>query len=236
MDEMIAPETLEHYASSWIYVILFSVFFLTCIRVRGNFKFLGAFFRDLAVVRERENLFDATMKETSFIFLVLLLSGCSIGVLLSKAVSIFGTHLPLMPEIPSFGFVVGGELLSTIVCMAIACGYIGAMWVCYTVVGKVFSDTLHTWLWVRGFTAGTGLGAAVFFPLALLSLSYPAYTFQIVIAGFLMLILVKFLFIIKGYRIFFSESSLWVVFLYYLCSLEIVPLVITFGLACSLLG
>ncbi len=70
---MIAPDVLESNATSWIYVILFSVFFLTCIRVRGNFKFLGAFFRDLVVVRERENLFDATMKETSFIFLVLLL-------------------------------------------------------------------------------------------------------------------------------------------------------------------
>ena len=59
---------------------------------------------------------------------------------------------------------------------------------------------------------------------------------QIVVAGFAMLILVKFVFIIKGFRIFFTESSLWVVFLYYLCSLEIVPMVITFGLACALLG
>ena len=233
---MIAPELLESQATSWIYVILFTVFFLVCIRVRGNFKFLGAFFRDLAVVRERENLFDATMKETSFIFLVLLLSGCSIGVLLALAVPLFGADLPVRAEIPSIGLVVGGRLLPAVVCMVIACGYIGAMWVCYTVVGKVFSDSLHTWLWVRGFTAGTGLGAAVFFPLALLALTYPAYTAQIVIAGFVMLILVKFLFIIKGFRIFFTESSLWVVFLYYLCSLEIVPLVITFGLACSLLG
>ncbi|MDE6740790.1 MAG: DUF4271 domain-containing protein [Muribaculaceae bacterium] len=233
---MMAPEMLESQATSWIYLILFSVFFLACIRVRGNFKFLGAFFRDLAVVRERENLFDATMKETSFIFLVLLLSGCSIGVLLSKAVALFGPVLPIKADIPDIGFSVGGDLLPTVVCMAIACGYIGAMWICYTIVGKVFSDTPHTWLWVRGFTSGTGLGAAVFFPLALFSLAYPAYTAQIVIAGFMMLILVKFLFIVKGFRIFFTESSLWVVFLYYLCSLEIVPLVITFGLACALHG
>ncbi len=120
--------------------------------------------------------------------------------------------------------------------MLLACVYIGAMWVCYTVVGKVFSDSLHTWLWVRGYTAGTGLGGAVFFPLALSALAYPQFTTPIVIIAFAMLILVKLIFIIKGFRIFFTESSLWVVFLYYLCSLEIVPLVITFGLACSLLG
>ena len=236
MDEITAPEVLENYASSWIYVILFSVFFLTCIRVRGNFKFLGTFFRDLAVVRERENLFDATMKETSFIFFVLLLSGCSIGVLLCKAVPLLEPLLMVRAEIPELGFSFSGELLSTVVCMAIACGYIGAMWLCYTVVGNVFSDNLHTWLWVRGFTAGTGLAAAAFFPLALLALAYPAHTPYILAAGLAMLILVKLLFVVKGFRIFFSESSLWVVFLYYLCSLEIVPLVITFGLACSLLG
>ncbi len=236
MDEIIAPGLLENEATSWIYVILFSVFFLTCIRVRGNFKFLGAFFRDLVVVRERENLFDVTMKESSFILLALLLSGCSIGVLLSLAVPIFGGDVPIKAEIPEHGIVVKGQLLSTLVCIAIACIYIGAMWVCYTVVGKVFSDSLHTLLWVRGYTSGIGLAAAVFFPLALLALAYPAYTKEIVLFAFAMLILVKFLFIIKGFRIFFTESSFWVVFLYYLCSLEIVPLVITFGLACSLLG
>ena len=236
MDEIIAPDSLESQATSWVYVILFTVFFLTCVRVRGNYKFLGAFFRDLAVVRERENLFDATMRETSFIFLALLLSGCSIGVLLCRAVEVFGADMPVKAEIPAFGFSIGGTLLSNLVCMALACGYIGAMWVCYTVVGKVFSDTLHTWLWVRGFTAGTGLAAAVFFPLALLALAYPPYVRLILLAALAMLILVKFLFIVKGFRIFFSESSLWVVFLYYLCSLEIVPLVITFGLACALLG
>ncbi len=233
---MIDAGVMESQATSWIYVILFSVFFLACLRVRGNFKFIGSFFRDLIVVRERENLFDVTMKETSFIFLVLLLSGCSLGVLLSLAVPIFGGAVPIKAEIPAHGLLIEGELPSAMACMAIACGYIGAMWICYVVVGKVFSDPLHTWLWVRGFTSSTGLAAAVFFPLALAALAYPAYTREIILISFAMLILVKFLFIIKGFRIFFTESSLWVVFLYYLCSLEIVPLVITFGLACSLLG
>ena len=236
MDEMMAPGFLESEATSWIYVILFTVFILTCIRVRGNFKFIGAFFRDLVVVRERENLFDVTVKETSFIFLALLLSGCSIGVLLSLAVPIFGGSVPIKSELPDFGFAITGDLLPAVTCMTLACVYIGAMWICYAVVGKVFSDTLHTWLWVRGFTSGIGLAAAVFFPLALSALAYPAFAREIVLVAFAMLILVKLLFIVKGFRIFFTESSLWVVFLYYLCSLEIVPLVITFGLACALLG
>ncbi len=236
MDEIIATGLFESEASSWIYVILFAVFFLTCIRMRGNFKFLGSFFRDLVVVRERENLFDVTVKETSLIFFALLLSGCSLGVLLSLAVPLYGEIVPIKSEIPDHGIVIAGNFLPAITCMLLACAYIGAMWVCYAVVGKVFSDDQHTWLWVRGFTSGTGLASAVFFPLALLALAYPQFAREIVLVAFAMLILVKLLFIVKGFRIFFTESSLWVVFLYYLCSLEIVPLVITFGLACSLLG
>ncbi len=230
------PDMLDYYASSWIYLILFIVFFLVCLRVRGNFKFIGAFFRDMVVVRERDNMLDATVKETSFIFLLLLLSGVSIGVLLCRAVPIFGSAAPIKSEIPSFGLGIEGDFAQTLICMGLACAYIGAMWICYTVVGRVFSDALHTWLWVRGFTAGTGLAATVFFPLALISIAYPLQAREIVLVAFVMLILVKFLFIVKGFRIFFTESSLWVVFLYYLCSLEIVPLVITFGLACALLG
>ncbi len=233
---MMSQGILESDALSWIYVILFSAFFLTCIRVRGNFKFIGSFFRDLVVVKERENLFDVTVRETSFIFFLLLLSGCSLGVLLSLAVPIFGGHFLSNPDLPTFGLAAEGQFIPAITCMGLVCVYIGAMWACYIVVGKVFTDTLHTWLWVRGFTSGTGLGAAVFFPLALAALAYPTHTREIILVAFAMLILVKFLFIIKGFRIFFTESSLWVVFLYYLCSLEIVPLVITFGLACSLLG
>lgn len=236
MAEIDANYAFGSDATSWTYVILFLVFFLACIRVRGNGKFITAFFHDLVVVRERENLFDVTMRETSFIFFVLLLSGCSLGVLLRFAVPLYGGAVPIKADIPDLGGFITGDLPATLVCMALACAYIGAMWVCYTAVGKVFSDSLHTWLWVRGFTAGTGLGATFFFPLALLALAYPDFTVPIVLIAFVMLILVKIIFIVKGFRIFFTESSLWVVFLYYLCSLEIVPLVITFGLACSLLG
>ena len=221
---------------SWTYLILFAAFFLVCIRVRGNFKFVGSFFRDLVEVRERENMFDATVRETSFIFLTLLLTGCSVGVLLRQAVALYGESFAVWADIPDVGGFVSGELASEAACMLLVCVYISVMWICYNVVGRVFSDDAHTWQWVRGFTAGTGLAAAVFFPLALLSLIYKEYSVAITLVALLMLILVKIIFIVKGFRIFFTESSLWVVFLYYLCSLEIVPLLITFGLACSMLG
>ncbi|MDE6341619.1 MAG: DUF4271 domain-containing protein [Muribaculaceae bacterium] len=225
--------------TSWIILILFSLFLTACFRVRGNLKFVGSFFSDLVMVRERDNLFDTTVRETSLIFLMLLLSGCSFGVLLQQGVELFGSRLAVRADIPDItlpDFIAGAELPSALICMALCCAYIGVMWLAYYLVGIVFSDGFHTWLWVRGFTAATALASVVMFPLALVSLIYPQWHSYTVAVALVMLILVKIVFIIKGFRIFFTESSSWVVFLYYLCSLEIIPLVLTFGLACSLLG
>lgn len=221
---------------SWVYLILFAIFFTASLRVRGNFKFAGAFFRDAVAVRERENIFDATVRETSFILLALLLSGCSMGVLLCVGARHYGALLLPGAHIPGLSLPDGSPLLDMGVCMLIACAYIGVMWFAYFFIGKVFSDDLHTSMWVRGFTSGMALASVLFFPLALAALSYPAHAGVLAATGLLMLILVKCVFVVKGFRIFFTESSLWVVFLYYLCSLEIIPLLIIFGLACSLVG
>lgn len=237
------PEVISQSEESWLYIILFGIFFLTCTRVKGNFKFAGALLRDIVGVRERENMFDVTMRETSLILFAMLLSACSMGVLLSKGVGLCGgivlssAELDLSSaglDLPTAG--VAGMLMPALVCMAIAVAYMGVMWVSYYFVGNVFSDSLHAGLWVRGFTSSMAFGSVVFFPLALVALTYPEYAEITAILGLLMLILVKIVFIVKGFRIFFTESSLWVVFLYYLCSLEIIPLSISFGLACYLLS
>lgn len=238
MDEMIQPGLPAGDTQSWIFSILFGVFLLVCFRMRGNLKFAATFFTDLVRVRERANMLDATMRETSLIFLMLLLSGCSAGVLLRCGAELFADHWHLatvLPEIPA-AEALASPLASTAICMGLGCAYIALMWTAYNLVGSVFAERAQTWEWVRGFTSGTALAGILFFPLSLLCLIYPEWQAATVFASLMVLILVKILFIIKGFRIFFTESSSWVVFLYYLCSLEIIPLLITFGLACKLPG
>lgn len=223
-------------ATSWVYVILFAIFFMVCVRLRGNMKFVAALLRDVITVRERENMFDNTMREASAIFFLLLLTGCSVGVLLLFGVRIYGDVVPDCLEHYGIRGFISGDFPSALACMGLVCCYISAMWICYNVVGRVFTNEQHTIAWVRGFTAGTGLAAIIFFPLALLCIEYPAYSPTTVLVAFLVLIVVKIAFIVKGFRIFFAESSSWVVFLYYLCSLEIVPLALTFGFAKTMLS
>lgn len=233
MMTQIAPESAT---ASWSMLLLFAIFFFACLRVKGNIKFAGAFFHDIFDVRERENMFDVTVRETSFILLTLLLSACSLGVLLHSGVELYGDSIEVPADLPGIAVSHGDPLLSMAICMGMSVAYISLMWVGYRLVGHVFSDELHTRIWLRGFTSSMAFGGLFFFPLALLTFYYQQYAQEIVIVGLIMLILVKFLFIVKGFRIFFTESSSWVVFLYYLCSLEIIPLSITFGLTCSLLG
>lgn len=223
-------------AGSWIYALLFLIFILVCFRMRGNLKFASTFFSDLLAVRDRSALFAPTMRETSLIFLLLLLAACSGGVLLREGAEIYGSRYAVKVMLPAAGWPLEGEFAQTAVCMGLGCAYIGGMWFVYNLVGTVFTDSLLTWQWVRGFTSGMGLASVLLFPLALIGMVYTQWQAETVIVALAVLILVKILFIIKGFRIFFAESSSWVVFLYYLCSLEIIPLVITFGIACKLPG
>ncbi len=236
MDEMIMPYTADSAGTSWVYIILFTLFCLCCIRTKGDSKFVGSIIRNIIGVKERENLFDVTVRETSFIILALLLSACSIGVLLCIGVNLYSNRICSAVNIPGIALQYNSTLIPMAVCMGIACVYIGVMWLIYYLVALVFSDNTHAHIWVRGFTSAMSLGGLLFFPLALTALAYPAYAPMVTLIGLGVLIFVKFAFIIKGFRIFFTESSSWVVFLYYLCNLEIIPLNLTYGLACSLLG
>ncbi len=101
-----------------------------------------------------------------------------------------------------------------------------AMTIGYTVVGNVFSDGKHTRLWVRGFWAAQSLAAALLFPISIFLICYPGNSIWVIAIGWIWFGITKILFIWKGFRIFFAQISSWVLFLYYLCSLEIVPLIL----------
>lgn len=105
-------------------------------------------------------------------------------------------------------------------------------------MGNVFSDRQLTRLWVKGATALMGLQSFMFFPLALLSLCYAEWGGIILILAGIVFVFGKIQFIYKGFRIFFNQMSSWLLFLYYLCSLEIVPLILAYLAAlqiCSML-
>lgn len=184
------------FATSWLLLGLLALFAVIAIRYRKNSKYISAIFREVTNVRARGNMLDNTVREVSFMLLLNILWAISAGILIYAGI--------------------GRGTLDTDgagLCVLCALAYEIAMTAAYSITGRVFSDATRTRLWVRGFWAAQSLSVLVFFPIAVILTCYPGNASWAVMAGIIGYILVKILFIWKGYRIFFAQISSWVLFL-----------------------
>lgn len=124
-----------------------------------------------------------------------------------------------IPDKPAMGIAI---------CSGVAAVYLLAMTIAYWVIGNVFAERRQTQMWVKGAAAAYGLETLVLFPVALLTLTYLAWNRTLLIIAAAVFVFGKIVFLYKGFRIFFTQISSWLLFLYYLCSLEIVPLILVY--------
>lgn len=213
------PELPERHAEdtsgiSWILTALIALFVVVAVRYRKNSRFLSAMLKEVTNIRERGNQLDDTVREVSFMLILNFLWVVSSGILL------YFTLSPLV-----------GSAIGLALCVMCSLVYEIGMTAAYGICGSVFSDAKHTRMWVRGFWAAQSLGTLLLFPIALILICSPESAGWAVITGWGGFLVTKILFIWKGFRIFFTQISSWVLFLYYLCSLEIVPIMLTYGAA-----
>jgi len=209
--------------ASWILLGIIALFMLIAARMRNNVKYLKSMLRQSVEWRERQNMFADTMRERSFTFLLGLLSiGCC-GLLLSQGVSLWhhGTP-PAQGEFPA----------SLWVCMGLAGGYYVVQLIAYLIIGNCFTTRQRAKEWVQGFKAGNALLGLALFPPSLLGVFYPALLPWVLILSLALYFIVRFLFILKGYRIFSGRHAYYLLFLYYLCSVEIAPALMIWHAAC----
>ena len=204
---------------SWILTVLFLVFMVVSLRYRINSRYFSALIAEITEVRERHNAFNDTLRETSFVWLLNLLWCGSAGFLL------YGMLFSPESSVTTEGY----DVKRIWICIGMAAAYTVFLTVAYTVVGALFSDGSKAEVWVKGYLSSQGLEAVALFPVALLGLCVPGMLGAMVIIGIIIFCIAKILFIYKGFCIFFTEIATWVLFLYYLCSLEIVPVVLTYA-------
>lgn len=214
---------------SWIFLVLGVLFCAVCLKLKNTPGYLMTLWADFREVRFRHNVFDNTVKETSFLILLLIGWMCCAGILLWELVRFLG-GMPFM----SRHLFPDAQLEGCALCSAVAGVYVIFMLLNYELVGNVFSDARITRLWVKGATAGFGLQTMILFPVALLALCYPEWNEILLWITGGIIIIGKIIFIYKGFRIFFQQLRSWLVFLCYLCSLEIVPLILAYLLACQI--
>ena len=209
-------------ASSWIILALVALFMLIALRYRKNFRFLGSLTSELTSGRRRRNMFDDTAAETTFVILLNLLCVASVGILLACATSYL--HLGYVASIE--------RLLPTLGrCLLLVAGYYGAQWAFYNVAGRTFADGESTVLWMRGFSSGQGILALALFPISLITMFYPTAFVPLAILALVLYFTARVLFIFKGFRIFSRQNNAYLLFLYYLCGVEIVPVILVWTLA-----
>ncbi|MCH5234128.1 MAG: DUF4271 domain-containing protein [Muribaculaceae bacterium] len=206
---------------SFILSGMFLLFLTIALRFHNNIKYAVKMFRNIVETRTRQNIFDDTVRETSLIVLLNILWCVCVGII---GYSIYQFQFPseMTFHHRSIGMLWG---------MAVAVVYSLFMWWAYSGVGWVFSDKSHSELWVKGFASSQALMTPALFITSLLSICRPETAIGAGVASAIVFILVKLVFIWKGYRIFFSQFSSWVLFLCYLCSLEIVPLILCYRCA-----
>ncbi|MDE6382124.1 MAG: DUF4271 domain-containing protein [Muribaculaceae bacterium] len=213
---------------SWIYLALALLFCVVAIKFKGNSRYMKALMSDLTSTRIRPNAFDDTVRETSLLVLLNIMWVACAGVLLWKTLTLTAGTLvqnsASLPDSPAAGIAI---------CSGVAAVYLSLMTIAYLVIGNVFADRRQTQMWVKGAAAAYGLETFLLFPLVLLVLSYPAWNGTLLIIAGAVFIFGKIVFLYKGFRIFFTQISSWLLFLYYLCSLEIVPLILTYVAAWS---
>ena len=209
---------------SWILTVLILLFVAVCLRYRKNTKYFSILLAEVTEMRERHNAFNDTLRETSFIWLLNILWCGAAGILLYAIV---------YP--PHGGMLFDGLRIGKMgICIGMAAAFTLFLTIAYAVVGNLFSDSFKASSWVKSYLATQGLEGIIMFPIALIALCVPALVSTMIVLGAIVFLLAKILFIYKGFCIFFTQMTSWVLFLYYLCSLEIVPIVLTYVAACSL--
>lgn len=175
-------------------------------------RIFASFFHDVWSIRERENVFDEHVAaETQTMLLLLLLTSVLEGFLLACFILPEGTGFML----PAF-----------VVCAAASLGFNIFSVIACTTVGYTFTTSALALHWRRGLLSTQAmLGLILLIPTVVIIVQ-PALIKTGFTIGAILYITARLLYIAKGLRIFFNDYLSWLYFILYLCTLEIIPLVI----------
>ena len=206
--------------SHGIMILLLLVFIVVSFSYKSGYKYFSNIFRDLFSVRKRQNAFeDHTFNET-WILSALIFTTCVLeGILLFFVISVY-----------DYDVIAGKDVfIITLICIMM-CAVCYLFQLCsYYVLGNVFDDAQGTRLWIEGYNASQvllGIGLA---PVTLVLLFFPAASSIMLLCAFVLFLGMHLVFICKGFRIFFNNLQSTLYFILYLCSIEIVPVILSYS-------
>ena len=188
-----------------------------------NMKHVRRLFRDLPQdllsVRRRANAFDEhTANESRVAILTLLQLFVFEGIMLFMR---FGV-----------GISSARDLDVTVLALAGLAGafYLFGLTGCVT-LGYVFADSVNAGLLRRGFNASQILLGFLLAVPAFISLFYPSLVTAMFVLSGVLYVITRICYVSKGFRIFYHNLPSLLYFILYLCTLEIIPVIIVCLLA-----
>lgn len=210
------PRPVSPATDSGILAILVAIMVLVGLNMRHVRRIFSTLPQDLLSVRRRNNAFDEHTANETRVVILLLLGTCVMESLLLYRW--LGVITPATTSTTVF------HTISALICLTIAF-YLFQLAACAS-IGFTFTDPLSATLWRRGLNASTAiLGIALTAP-ALISLFYPAFSSQMLALAVILYLLSRICYIYKGFRIFYLNFNSWLYFILYLCTLEIIPVII----------
>ncbi|MDE6099380.1 MAG: DUF4271 domain-containing protein, partial [Muribaculaceae bacterium] len=204
-------------SDSGLLTILTLIFVALALNFRHCPKIFSNFSSELLSVRRRANVFDEhTTNETRVLILLIIQYVAYLGILL-YALAGLGHTLET-----SHIFQTTASL------MGLAGAYYCFQLCAYNVVGYVFGTPDNRRQWIRGFNASQALAGLTLMIPALITIFYPDAARPTLAVAAVFYIIARAAFIIKGFRIFFTGISSLVYFILYLCTLEIIPVIIIY--------
>lgn len=209
---------------SGVMALLMGVFVIIALNFRHYSTFLSTFTQNLFSVRQRANAFDekSTVSEARILASLILLTCVCEGVIGFSAVTLTTGLTP--PPFKAIGAI-------SLLALAYYLWQIAA----YSIVGYSFTSAPRRKLWLKGFNASQFLLGITLSVPALAILFNPQLGPWLIALAALLYFLARVIFIIKGFRIFYNKSFALLYFILYLCSLEIIPLIIISNAATFLL-
>ena len=126
--------------------------------------------------------------------------------------------------------------LSVVLGAALTLGYYATLHAAYSAVGFTFTTNEGRREWVRGYSASMSFLAISLVVPALCALFYPAWIGAIAAVSVALFFLAKLIFVVKGFRIFYDNLLSLLYFILYLCTLEIIPIILVYNCSAMMLN
>lgn len=218
------PRPINAGDNSGVLTIITGMFVVMMFGFRQSKRLFKVLLKDLLGMRS-PNVFDEhTSNETGVLTLMAMQWSVYTGLLLYILLS----YLYNLP--PAYAFTDIGRLI------LLTAGYYIFQLTAYNLVGYTFTSAEGRTYYVKGFTASQSLLSFLLIIPALVALFYRDASEAMLIASGALYLCFRVIFIIKGFRIFYQKIQSLLYFILYLCTLEIVPLIVLYNIALSLVN